>query len=128
MRLLLDTHALLWWMWGDTRLSMRARREIDAADAEIFVSAASAFEISIKVRMGKLPEAERLSRNYLAALDEQGFAQLPITARHALHAGALVGRHGDPFDRLLVAQSHLEGLALVTDDAAIREFDVETLW
>src|SRR5262245_11582538 len=128
MKVLLDTHVLLWWMWGDPRLSDRARNAIEAANSEVYISAASAFEISTKVRIGKLPAAERLSKIFLPALKEQGFSQLPVTIAHALRAGSLPGDHRDPFDRLLVAQATQEGMTLVSGDALLRGLGAKTLW
>jgi PIN domain nuclease of toxin-antitoxin system len=128
MKVLLDTHALLWWLWGDPRLSRAARRAIETADAEVYVSAASALEIATKVRIGKLPEAKRLAGTFSAALTEQGFRQLPITVAHALRAGVLAGAHRDPFDRLLAAQSMLEDLPIVSGDAWLKTFGVSAIW
>lgn len=115
-------------MWGDARLSGKARNVIEAANTEVYVSAASAFEISTKVRIGNLPAAERLSKTFVPALNEQGFSQLPVTIAHALSAGALPGHHRDPFDRLLAAQAVLENMLLVSGDALLRGLGAKTLW
>ena len=115
-------------MAGDTRLSTRARKVIGASDVDILVSAASAFEISIKVRLGRLPEAERLAKNFLPSLTEQGFAHLPVTVAHGLRAGALAGQHADPFDRLLAAQAMIEDVPIVSADVAMRELGANTFW
>jgi PIN domain nuclease of toxin-antitoxin system len=128
MRLLLDTHALLWWWEGDRRLSLRAREAMSAADAEIYVSAATAWEIATKVRIGKLVMARDLHDEFEAGLAEQGFRQLPITVTHGRRAGSLPGRHGDPFDRILAAQSFLEDLPIVSNDDEIKRLGVEVLW
>jgi len=128
MKLLLDTHALLWWWEGDRRLSLRARDAMSAADAEIYVSAATAWEIATKVRIGKLPAARRLAEQFETGLAEQGFRQLAITVEHGSCAGSLKGDHRDPFDRILAAQSTIEELPVVSADARIGRFGAEMLW
>jgi PIN domain nuclease of toxin-antitoxin system len=90
VRLLLDTHALIWWLAGNTSISLRARRSIEAA-SEVFVSAATAWEVATKFRLGKLPEAERLAKNYAVEVASQGFLGLAITVDHGLLAGRLAG-------------------------------------
>ncbi len=118
MRLLLDTHVLL-WAWRDpARLSTTARELIEDASVELLVSAASAWEISTKSRLGKLPGAETIVLSYEQNLDLLGAHEVPISSRHALAAGGLTWDHRDPFDRILAAQSILDGLPLVTGDAA----------
>ncbi len=128
MRLLLDTHALIWFLAGDARLSDRARADIEAADNTALVSAVSAMEVLTKHRLGKLPEAEDLARDFEAALTQNGFDPLPISIRHAQLAGALRMAHKDPFDRLLIAQSLVEGLALVSNETAFDQTGVSRLW
>jgi len=128
MRILLDTHALLWWMIGDRRLSARARAAVAAPSAEVFVSAASAWEMAVKVRLGKLPEASRLTHRLAESLAEQSFKHLPVSLDHGRLGGLLPGTHRDPFDRVLAAQSLLDNLVLVTSDAAFASFGVKTLW
>jgi PIN domain nuclease of toxin-antitoxin system len=128
MRILLDTHVLLWWMIGDRRLSPRARAAVAAPGAEVFVSAASAWELAVKVRLGKLPEATRLTHRLPESLAEQDFKALPISIEHGRLGGLLPGAHRDPFDRVLAAQSLLDDLVLVTNDAALSTFGVKTLW
>jgi PIN domain nuclease of toxin-antitoxin system len=128
MRLLLDTHALLWWLDGDRRLSMKARRAIANESNAILVSAASAWEITTKARLGKLPGASDVAADVAACVAAQGFISLDITLLHAQRAGSLSGTHRDPFDRMLVAQSQIEDVALVTDDDAFDALDVRRLW
>ena len=128
MKLLLDTHALLWWWEGDRRLSLRARDAMSAADAEIYVSAATAWEVATKFRIGKLPLARFSVDEFELSLTEQGFRQLAITVAHGLRAGSLKGPHRDPFDRILAAQSLIEELPIVSNDEAVRQFGVETFW
>ena len=117
MRLLLDTHAFLWWLEGDRRMSRKARALIADDDNEVFLSAASVWEITTKARLGKLPRALAVAADVPAAMASQGFAPLSITTAHAQRAGSLPGPHRDPFDRMLVAQADLEGLPIVSMDA-----------
>jgi PIN domain nuclease of toxin-antitoxin system len=122
MRLLLDTHVLLWWLADDPALSEDARRRI-ANEPEVFVSAASAWEIAIKRALGKLEAPEDL----LEALEAGGIGRLPIEFEHASIAGALPRHHDDPFDRMLVAQAQHEGLTLLTSDTRIASYAVAVL-
>ena len=122
MRLLLDTHALLWWLDDDARLDPSAADAIADADV-VAVSAASAWEIAIKQAIGKLTGPEDLS----AQLSTNGFTELPVTVAHALAAGALPPHHSDPFDRMLVAQSLLEGLVVVTRDERLADYGIAHL-
>ena len=125
MRLLLDSHAFLWWLMNDRRLGPAARTALSQAAAPIHVSAASIWEIGIKARLGRLDLGDR---DMVAALEDEAFLELPVTARHA-HAAALLPRHhDDPFDRMLVAQALLESLTLVTRDEALEAYGVATLW
>ena len=128
MKLLLDTHALLWWFTDDPKLSLVARNAIADEANVILVSAASAWEIATKYRLGKLQQAsEAVSRfNELIAAD--GFTHLPITHLHALRAGAFDLDHRDPFDRMLAAQSEIERAPLVTLDPAFAVFGIRTYW
>lgn len=128
MRALLDTHVLLWWLFDDPTLSNRARRVIADPGNEILVSSASAWEISTKYRLGKLPEAEEAVKHLPLLLRRSRMIVLPITLEHALQAGALPGPHRDPFDRMLIAQSRLEKLPLLTSDPVFRNYKVRTLW
>ncbi|HEX5385519.1 MAG TPA: type II toxin-antitoxin system VapC family toxin [Gemmatimonadales bacterium] len=113
MNLLLDTHVLLWWDEG-VRLAAEARRAIEQA-GDVYVSAASAWEVAIKVGLGRL----RPRRTVEEAAAESGFEELPVTFRHAARVAELPPHHRDPFDRLLVAQALEEGLSLVSRDAAL---------
>lgn len=127
-RLLLDTHALLWWLAEPCRLSQAAQDAIADPRASILVSAASGWEISTKVRIGKLPAARELLEDLPAIVAAQGFESLPVTLPHGLHAGRYAQRHRDPFDRLLAAQAELEGLTLISLDPALQEFPCRVLW
>ncbi len=114
MRLLLDTHAFLWWLAGDNALSAAARKAIGDENNTIYVSAASAWEIATKYRIGKLPGVASIVGNLGGTIADQGFADLPISLRHGQVAGTLPGTLRDPFDRILVAQALLEKLTLVS--------------
>jgi PIN domain nuclease of toxin-antitoxin system len=128
VRLLLDTHALLWWLDGDQRLSRKARRAIGDTGNAVLVSAASAWEITTKARLGKLPGALDVAADVAGAATSQGFSGLDITLVHAQRAGRLPGEHRDPFDRMLIAQAQLEGLAAVSDDRVFDAYGVERYW
>ena len=127
-RLLLDTHTLLWWLTGDPRLSPAARRVIAQASALAFVSAASAWEIATKVRLGRLDDPQGVTDSLAAHLRDQGFRELPITLEHGRRAGKLPGPPKDPFHRMLIAQAQGEGLAIVSNDAAFDSYGVERVW
>jgi PIN domain nuclease of toxin-antitoxin system len=122
VRLLIDTHVLLWWLADDPALGKRARRLI-ANEAEVFASAATAWEIAIKRALGKLEAPEDLA----AALDAGGIGRLPIEFEHAAVAGALPRHHDDPFDRMLVAQAQCEGLTLLTNDPRLSSYAVAVM-
>ena len=127
MKLLLDTHALLWWLTGDDRLSARAQSAI--ADArQVFVSSVTAWEISTKQRLGKLPEADPYVANLQDVVNAEGIGLVPLTFVQGLRAGAYPASHRDPFDRMLAAQAELGGLTLVTRDSLFKQFPVQTLW
>ena len=128
MRLLLDTHALLWWLDGDRRLTRRARTAIADEDNVIFISAASAWEITTKARLGKLPGADAVAADVVGSVASQGFSSLDITLLHAQRAGRLPGAHRDPFDRMLIAQAQLDDLALVSNEDAFDAYGVSRLW
>ena len=128
MRLLLDTHAFLWWLDGDRRLSGRMRTLVADEENEVYVSAASVWEITTKARLGRLSGATTVAADVPAAMMSQGFATLSITAAHAQRAGSLPGPHRDPFDRMLVAQAQSEGLPVVSIDTVFDDYRVTRLW
>jgi PIN domain nuclease of toxin-antitoxin system len=128
MKVLLDTHVLLWWLFDDPALSQPARDAIRDPGNSVLVSAASAWEISTKHRLGKLPEAGEAVGNLPALLRSARMEALPITVEHALAAGALPGPHRDPFDRMLIAQSRLEDLPVVTADPVFGRYSARTVW
>lgn len=128
MKLLLDTHALIWWLAGDDALSRHARDAIDDEANTIWVSAASAMEVATKFRIGKLPQAALLAQNFETIVAEQGFGELAISVRHARLAGEMNIAHKDPFDRLLIAQALAEDMALVSNETLFDSFAVKRLW
>ena len=123
MTLLLDTHVFLWWSTGSTRLKAAVRRTIAETD-DVYVSAASAWEVAIKTSLGKL----RMDVTFDEAVSANGFRGLPITFQHAAVAGALPSHHSDPFDRMLIAQARVEGAELVTHDRLFKNYPVKILW
>lgn len=123
-RLLVDTHALLWWLADDASLSPTARDAIADPTNEPLVSAASVWEIAIKRGLGKLVAPDDLPDR----IADEGFAWLHITAQHAWHVRDLPMYHGDPFDRLLVAQALIERVPIVTTDARFGEYGVDVRW
>jgi len=128
VNLLLDTHALLWAASGDARLTDAVRGRLATAPGR-YVSAASAYEIAMKTRLGKLRGGGALLDGWTRLLGDLQAEELPLTTAHMARAGALAWAHRDPFDRMLVAQAQLEALTVVTDDRAIREFDgVRSAW
>lgn len=128
VRLLLDTHALIWWFLDSPRLPDALKGIIDEPANTIFVSAATAWEITTKHRIGRFQEAEELALNLPAYLGEWRFAPMPITVEHGYRAGLLPGPHRDPFDRMLAAQAICENLGLVTADPAMAALGAEVIW
>lgn len=123
MRLLADSHVLLWFVAGDRqRISTALRGRIEAA--EVMVSIAGLWEIAIKSALGKLDAPAGLPER----VQELGFELLPVAPEHAWHVRSLPHHHGDPFDRLMIAQAQLERLPIVTADAAFDDYDVEVVW
>jgi PIN domain nuclease of toxin-antitoxin system len=127
VKVLLDTHTLLWWLDGGKKLSQRARQTIQNQETIVFVSAASAWEISIKSQMGKL-EAGPLITDFRKELEQDGFQELAISTEHAVRAGLLKGRHKDPFDRMLAAQAQAENLAIISNDRSFDDYAVRRIW
>jgi len=124
--ILLDTHALIWWASGTKALSRKVERLIESETVAIFVSAASAWEIATKVRLGKLRWAS--AESVEAYCIGQGFKLLPVTFAHGKRAGCWPQQHGDPFDRMLAAQSDIERMPIATNDRKIELFGVEAIW
>lgn len=123
VRFLLDTHVLLWSLAAPGKLSARARDALEDAHNEVFVSAVSAWEISVKRAKGRLTAPDNLA----AVVEERGLTHLPLTFHHAERAASLPPHHRDPFDRFLVAQAQVEGLVLVTRDSRIPLYSIRTL-
>jgi PIN domain nuclease of toxin-antitoxin system len=119
---------LLWWWTDDPQLPEAPRVLIADPFNELLISSATAWEVSTKYRLGKLPAAEEIAENFAALVEESHMTPLPITIEHALRAGALERHHRDPFDRMIIAQSQVEGAAIVTKDAAFANYDVDLLW
>lgn len=127
-RFLLDTHTLLWAVAAPSRLSHRAARTLEDDSNELVVSAASAWELSTKHRLGKLPDAERLLEDWDDVLGALVAQQVPITHQVALRGGSYASAHRDPFDRLLAAEAELSGVGLITADEAFADFPVKVIW
>lgn len=122
--LIVDTHAALWFLEGDRRLSATARALIEDDATERRLSAVSVWEVAVKHRLGKLA----MSAGFYEALYRQGLRGLPVTDRHARRLADLPLHHGDPFDRLLIAQAQVENMALLSVDERMRAYDVQVIW
>ena len=128
MRVLLDTHALLWWALDDSRLSSKAHDVLSSLDTHVFVSAASAWEVATKFRIGKLPEAGKMAEDFSIRVGQLGFHELPITVEHGQRAGLLPGGHRDPFDRMLIAQAQSGNFPIVSNERIFDEYHVRRIW
>ena len=128
MRALLDTHAFVWWIADSKRLSETARDALADDTNEILLSAASAWEIATKYRLGKLPGGEALAVDVAGTIRRQGFEELAISVADAERAGRLPGPHRDPFDRMLIAQALARDLPVVSTDAVFDGYGVNRLW
>ena len=128
MRLLLDTHALLWWLTDDPALSATARKSVARSGNTILVSAASAWEIAMKFRLGKLPDATDVISDFVGHLRSERFESLLISAEHGIRAGLLPGPHKDPFDRVLIAQAQAEDVPIISNDIVFDQYKVRRIW
>jgi PIN domain nuclease of toxin-antitoxin system len=128
MKYLLDTEVWLWSLSEPDRLNARARKLLADGGQEIYLSAASSWEIAIKYALGRLPLPELPDRYVTQRMTTQGLRALPISHDHALRVHALPHHHKDPFDRLLIAQAEAEGLTLLTADATFRDYDAKLVW
>jgi PIN domain nuclease of toxin-antitoxin system len=128
LKLLLDTHALIWWLSDDPSLSKAAYAAIADSGNDVFVSAVSAMEVTTKVRVGKLPQGALLAGAFEREIAEEGFLALGISTTHAVLGGSLPFTHKDPFDRLLIAQAILDDLTLVSNEQVFDETGVSRLW
>jgi len=127
VRILLDTHTLIWWATDDSALPDSARRRIAQSEI-VVVSAASAWEMAIKLSLGRLPSAIGLVSDFENSLSHRGLQVLAITAAHGIRAGQLPGPHKDPFDRMLIAQAQAENLTIISNDSAFDRYGVQRLW
>lgn len=125
---LIDTHVLLWWFFNDPKVSRTAYKIIEDPENTILVSSASGWEIATKYRLGKLPYAGEAIERLPELIRRSRMTELPISLIHAIKAGSLPGPHKDPFDRMLTAQGQLEGVPIITSDAAFGDYDVVTIW
>jgi PIN domain nuclease of toxin-antitoxin system len=128
MRILIDTHALLWWLADDPALPPSARKHLANPGNAIFVSSASAWEIGTKFRIGKLPDADNLLADFDGYLAREHFETIHISIDHAVRAGLLPGPHKDPFDRMLIAQAQAESLPVISNDEVFDSYGVRRLW
>ena len=128
MRFLLDTHALLWWLTDDPKLSPPAKTVIADEANVVLISAATAWEIATKYRLGKLDVAADAVTRFNELIEADGFEHLPVTYLHALKAAGYELEHRDPFDRMLAAQSALESATLISCDPAFKAFGTDVLW
>jgi len=128
LRALLDTHALLWWLSDDPVLTRAARKIIADTKNTLIVSAASAWEIATKVRLGKLPTAADLAADFVGHLLREGFQFLAISPEHGIRAGLLSGPLKDPFDRMLIAQSQAENIPVISNESLFDNYGVTRLW
>lgn len=128
MRFLLDTHALIWWWKNDPLLPDHARAAMTHPDHEVFVSAATGWELATKVRKGQLADLRNSLPTFVEDVTRDGFLHLAVTARHGVSGGSLAGAHKDPFARVLAAQALIEDLTVITRDAEIAAFGCKVLW
>ncbi len=128
MKLLLDTSAFLWWYKAPQFLSPNVRQVLSEQKWRIYLSAASAWEVATKVRLGKLPEAARLIERFDDYLEEQNFVAIPVSTTHARLGGSLASPHRDPFDRIIAAQAQIEDMPVATTDVAFQTLGVRIFW
>jgi PIN domain nuclease of toxin-antitoxin system len=128
VRALLDTHALLWWFSDDPALTRPVRKIIGDTKNTVVVSAASAWEIATKVRLGKLPTGAGLAADFTGYIERERFQLLPISVEHALRAGLLPGSHRDPFDRMLIAQAQAENLPILSKEVIFDAYGLRRIW
>ena len=128
MRALLDTHALLWWLSDDPALTRAVRKIIADTKNTLVVSAASAWEIATKVRLGKLPTGANLAADFTGYIEREQFQLLSISVEHTLRAGLLPGSHRDPFDRMLIAQAQAENLPILSKEVIFDGYGLRRIW
>ena len=125
---LLDTHIVLWWLEGGSAISRKALRVLQDPATRVLVSAASAWEVAIKYKAGKLEAARTLVSRFEAAIEEEDFVELPVSIRHAVQAGMLSGSHKDPFDRMLIAQAKIEDVPVISTDKCFDQYAIQRIW
>ena len=128
MRVLVDTHAMLWWLRADERLSERASAVIANGDNELLWSVASSWEVGVKLGLGKLRIDRPVHRLFAHLLGDQGLRSLPITHEHCARLSSLPHHHRDPFDRMLVVQAQTESVPILSADPKLSRYDIEILW
>jgi PIN domain nuclease of toxin-antitoxin system len=128
LRVLLDSHALLWWILDTSQLTHNAREVVARNSESVLVSAVSAWELAIKFRLGRLPDAANLISDFSSAMENEGFQVLAVTAAHGIRAGLLPLHHKDPFDRMLVAQAQAENVPIISNDTVFDGYGVRRLW
>ena len=128
VRCLLDTHTLAWWLMDSPKLPVTVRSLLEDADNAVFVSVVSAYEMSLKHHRGRWPDVGPLVGAFDEVVASEGFSLLPLSARHAIRAGAYGREHRDPFDRMLAAQAAVEGLVLVSMDGGMTGMGAEVVW
>jgi PIN domain nuclease of toxin-antitoxin system len=128
LSVLLDTHALIWWLNSSNRLSETAKTAIEDNFEQRFASSVSVWEIATKARTGKIDIGFIVGGSLVKLILGSGFQPLPLSLEHGDLAGSMPGNHKDPFDRMLAAQSLIEDIPLVTRDPAIKQFGVRTIW
>ena len=128
MHLLLDTHALIWWMTENPSLPESVRRLMVDKRNTVVVSAASAWEMATKVRLGRLPASSDITRNFEEYLTQAGFESLAVSAAHGIRAGLLPGPQRDPFDRMLIAQAQAENLTMVSNEVVFDSYGIRRAW
>lgn len=128
MKVLLDTHTLIWAIEGDNRLSKKATELIESPQNTPCYSLVSIWEIAIKVQLGKLSISSPIDESLVALLESNGFEQIPIRFRHVCHVGNLPLHHRDPFDRLLIAQAETESIPLISKDSTLGQYNITRIW
>lgn len=128
MRVLLDTHALLWWLSDDPALTRKARAAISETGNTLIVSAASAWEIATKVRLGKLPTTIDLAADFSGQIEREGFSLSPVSDEDGIRAGLLPGLHKDSFDRMLIAQAQEENIPIISNEVSFDVYGVRRIW
>jgi PIN domain nuclease of toxin-antitoxin system len=126
-QVLLDTHALVWWLEAKEHLSRKAKEIIEDSNTIVFVSAVSGWELAIKTQIGKF-NSEELVRHLQREIEKEGFLELPVSMKHALLAGSFGSPHKDPFDCLLIAQAQVEGVPIISNDKVFDRFSVRRVW